>query len=107
MDKTVKQIETDFRFTLEIIQNSKNNIGHIENIENCVNQFRRKYENQVYPETHKITKLQETSTILDWELSKLKGEVLDIKPTVEELIEQEPNNYSLGEKIRSIYGRNN
>ena len=107
MEKTVKQIETDFRFTLKIIQNSKNNIGHIENIENSVNQFRRKYENQVYPETHKINKLQETLTILDWELSKLKSEVLDIKPTVEELIEQEPNNYSLGEKIRSIYGRNN
>ena len=97
------QLESDFEYTLGIIQNDKNNIVHIEMIEGCVEQFQKKYTNHEIESTE-ITKLQESVTILKWELSKMKSRIKNRIPTVEELIKKEPNNYSLGEIIRSLYG---
>ena len=74
-------------------------------IEGCVNQFRKKYSALENEEVIEISKLQEAVTILQWELSKLKEEIENRVPTIEELINQEPNNYALGEIVRSLYGK--
>ena len=101
----LEQLSYDFEYTLAIIQNKKNNIVHIEMIERCVNQFRKKYSKLENEEVIEISKLQEAVSILQWELSKLKEEMENRVPTIEELINQEPNNYSLGEIVRSLYGK--